>query len=276
MKESDDGTGRRATGKPAPENPKDGKAEKDMKGLVYQGGGVPEAEVPKDEAHPGETHPLDGLEGEPKGETADELKGEKGEDLINGEKPNPEENKDENILTFTEKEGGRGKLIVLAIVIVIIIIAVIYLVLNPPKLGGSATTTLHTTTIVGGKTTVTTTIPHNHNASFLANLDLLHNYTGPATLNKTSCGKSMQSTVDGLNVRYNQSTQFYIHDTEASGYCPLTITSIKVTTPGFRIVSVNPLLPIKIPHYSSVYIIVKLQAPTFNYTGPLSITINEN
>ncbi len=198
MKESDDGTGRRATGKPAPENPKDGKAEKDMKGLVYQGGGVPETEVPKAEAYPGETPPPEGLEGEPKGETTGELKDETVEDLTTGEKPNPEENKEENILTFTEKEGGKGKLVVLAIVVVIIIIAVVYLVLNPPKLGGS-TTTLHTTTIVGGNTIATTTISHNHNVSYLANLDLLHNYTGPATLNKTSCGKSMQSTVYSLN-----------------------------------------------------------------------------
>ncbi len=251
MKEADDGLGQNAAaGGTTPPDHANGKIDKDMKGLVYAG----ETRDP----------PIEANDYSPADTTSTEEKKEPQDDTVQ-----PHE-KEETILNFTEKED-KSKLIILIVVAAIIIIGVVYLALHAK--GAKVTVTIPTTTVAGKSTT---TIGPNYNKTSVLNIDLLYNYTGPNKLNNTSCGKSKTSTVKSMNARYNGSTTFYLYDTENSGYCPLSINKIVATTPGFRIISVTPSLPSPIPAHSSIYLIIKVQTPTFNYTGPLSITINEN
>jgi hypothetical protein len=252
MKEADDPTGQNAgAANSTPPDHANGKVEKDMKGLVYAG----DTREP-----PPETESY--ISPEP---TSPDMPKPSAEDTVE-----PHE-KEETILNFTEKEG-KGKLIILIIIAAVIIIGVVYLALHAK--GAKVTVTIPTTTVVGKPTT--TVAGPNYNKTSVLNIDLLYNYTGPNKMNNTSCGKSKVSTVKSLNAKYNGTTTFYLYDSESSGYCPLSINKIVATTPGFKVISVTPSLPSSIPAYSSIYLIVKVQTPTFNYTGPLSMTINEN
>ena len=247
MKEAGDNSGQGVSAASPDQEPTNGKAEKDMKGLVYQGGTPPPSE---DAYH--ETEPV-----------LEETKEDK-------EAIPPHES--DSILTFSEKDS-RTKAIILFVVVVIIIIGVAYLALHSKVLKGSITTS---TTIPKTSNTPTTTIRPNLNKSAVFNLDILYNYTGPASFNGADCGKSKISTVQSYRANLNASTTFYLNDTEGSGGCPLIISKIFATTPGFKVISVNPATPLNMPTNSRIYLIIKLSAPLYNYTGPLSLTINEN
>jgi hypothetical protein len=271
MKESDDGTDRQASGKPASTDPKNSKADKDMKGLVFQGGGPPDA--PTGEApYSAEPEQKEELNSE-KGEEAGAMAGEAG-------KEGKEQGKDDSILTFTEKDNNKGKLIVLAVVVVLIAIGVAYLVIHPPKLGGPPTTTTVKNTIAAN--VPKTTIPRNNNKSIISSIDLTRNYTGPTKIGTTNCNRATASVVYSYSKTYNALVTFYLPaglgglTYISSEACLLNINRIVATTPGFQVIAINPMLQQAIPAYSSKAFTIQLSVPSYNYTGPLSITVYEN
>ena len=230
----------------AANDPSSGKADKDMKGLVYQGGEIPTNDPYQPDSDLG-------------GAKADKA-------------PVPPEG--ESILNFTEKDS-KTKAIALFLIAVVVIIGIAYLVINSKMLQSSITISTSTSTISSANAP-TTTMAFNANKSAIFNIDVLYNYTGPSSIGGVSCLKSSSSKVETYTKVVNASSIFYLYMYETSGRCALTITKISATTKGFRVMSVNPTLPIKLPANSSdVYIIMKVAAPSFNYTGPLSLTINE-
>ncbi len=233
------------------QEPANGKAEKDMKGLVYQGGGPPPTDYPAPEAEPAPEEPA------------------------KGDKDAAPPHESDSILTFTEKDS-RTKVIVLFALVVVIIIGVAYLALHSKALKTSITLSTSTVPNSSPSNSPTTTVLPNLNKSAVYNLDILYDYSGPPSFNGADCGKSSTSTVQSYRANLNASTDFYLYDTEKSGLCPLTIGKIAATTPGFRVLSVNPATPLNMPANSSSYLIIKLSAPPYNYTGPLSLTISEN
>lgn len=272
MKEADDGSGRRAAAGPGPNEPTNGKIDKDMKGLVYQGG-VPEDSEPQQ----GDQYPTDSTTSEPK----EDKEGKEGEGEKAGEYKGvsaPEGSKEDSILTFTEKDN-KGKVIALIVIVAIIIVGVAYLLLHS-SLAKGHTTTITKTTISGNTPTTTIAAVVNHNKTVISGIDLLYNYSGPKKINNTNCQFNTRSIVIGYSAHLNASTVFFASSSQltyhTSAYCPLVIKNIVATTPGFRIVSVEPSLPVHIPAYSQVTLTIRISTPPFNYTGPLSITINEN
>jgi hypothetical protein len=239
-------------GQPTPtpdQEPGNGKAEKDMKGLVYA-----EPVQPGDSPYKEEEAPTE----EPKPDK--------------GGTQSPE---GDSILTFTEKDS-RGKIVMIAIIAVIIIAIVAYLVINPKVLSLSPIKQSSTTTVASSNSPSTTTIKPNPNQSNLVNLDLLYQYSGPVSINGTNCGGKSVSTVKSFSTTFNASSTFLYSLTQSSGSCPLTITKIAATTPGFKVVSITPSMPISIPSGSSVYLVMTIATSPNNYTGPLSLTVSEN
>lgn len=240
--------------KPAPssgQEPGNGKSEKDMKGLVYQGG---------EPIQSGDSSSYQGDEAPP-------------------EEPKPAktnvQSTESDILTFTEKDS-RVKVIALVIIAIVIIAVVAYLVINSKLLSFSpAKKTTVTTTVASSNTPSTTTIVPNHNKSVMINLDVLYQYSGPSSINGTNCNKNSVSDVSPYSATFNASSTFLLYNQQSSGRCPLTITKITATTPGFKIVSSTPSTPVSIPASSSVYMILTISTPPTNYTGPLSLTISE-
>jgi hypothetical protein len=254
MKEADDDATPPPGPPPAGSDSGNDKLSKDMKGLVYQG------ESPGGDAPAPDTFPED-------------------EPNIGGAKAKgPEMSAESNtILNFTEKDS-RLKAIGLFAIIVVIIIGVGFLVLHSkaitPSKGSSSTTTNQNLY----SNAPTTSIPApNLNKTILQNIDVFFNYTGPASLHNQSCGQSKRSTVSSYSNRLNASQTFTIYDTESTGVCALTITKYIAVTPGFKIVSITPTpTPFTIPgNDSSEYVILTIRAPPFNYTGPLSIAVDE-
>lgn len=256
MKEADDGLGEQPAAGPEAGN---GKIDKDMKGLVYQGG-VPLDSTPVSS----DTYPIDPPTSsvEP---TEEKESGYKGI-------ASPDGAKGDSILNFSEKTEGKGKIIALIIIGIIIVIGVVYLVTHSHV--GTPKITIPTTTI--SRNAPTTTIYKSTAKSTILNLDILYNYTGPATINKTSCGKAQQSVVQSYSNRVNGSSTFLLYQTASSGNCPFTISKIYSTTPGFKVISVEPSIPQTIPAHSNIYFIMTISTPQINYTGPLSLTLNGN
>ncbi len=257
MKEVDDGSGNQAVGAPSVPDPDNGKINKDMKGLVYQGGApVEEASSPSEDSFGGD---------QPKKERK---KGEK-DPLMSAES--------DTILNFTEKDS-RFKAVALFIIAVVVIGVVAYFVLHSNVLKSSIT--VKTTSTIGSNS-ATTTVGHNYNKTVIGQLDLLYNYTGPTTKNGVKCSYTMTSTVSNYNGHFNATQNFPITYSVSSSACPLNINKIVAITPGFKIVSItggisNPPLPSALPAQSSTYFVITFQAPPFSYSGPLSISFYES
>jgi hypothetical protein len=246
MKEADEGIGGSNAAGPAEPD----KADKDMKGLVYQGHSGGDSAPPK----PVELYP-------------------------DGEGPEPKRGKDEEmsaesstILNFTESDT-KLRTIAIMVIVALVIVGIAYFVLHSKV---SVPVTIKTTSTIG-KNAPTTTVGPNYNRTVIANLDILYNYTGPK--NSTSnlpCGETRFSDVQSYVNRLNASATFLLQDTENSHNCQLTISKIVATTPGFKVLTVSPSTPDTIPSNSSTQLVITIRAPPFNYTGPLSLTIDEN
>jgi hypothetical protein len=254
MKEADDGAGQQAEPNPAGSEPDNGKLSKDMKGLVYQGGPAgeePSGQMP--ESYPEEEPNIGGAK----------------------EKGPPLSAESSTILNFTEKDS-RLKAIILFAIVVVIIVAVAYLVLHSKVINTSKT--VSTTSTIWTSNTPTTTVAPNFNKTDIMNIDVLYNYTGPPAVNGLNCGKTKTSTVDTYSKYLNASQTFVIYDTEHTSNCALTIRKYVALTPGFKVLAVTPVpTPFTIPgNSSSEEIGIEIRAPPFNYTGQLSLRIDEN
>ncbi|MDE1865417.1 MAG: hypothetical protein KGH94_02130 [Candidatus Micrarchaeota archaeon] len=263
MKESDESSSNQESGSQNAK-PANGKAEKDMKGLVYQGDDQPSDTPSQEDSYTAEP----ASEGEEK--PAEDKMGEPGE-------PSTKQGS-EDILTFTEKDN-KAKLIIIAAIAIIIIVAVGYLFLHGAKPSKSVTTTVTTKNSVTVKSS-TTTVPRplNPNKTRVLNIDQVVNYNGPTTVNKTRCTYTTQDRVFNYNARFNASSKFYLPENVGglsyinSNTCPRRITRIVTSTPGFSIVSISPSLPQNLPPNSAISFNIQVQTPAFNYTGPLVIT----
>jgi len=133
------------------------------------------------------------------------------------------------------------KYVVTAVIIVIIVIAIIAIVGNP---------------------TVTASIN---------NVNLQISYTGSTSgyLGPTSQVFSYSNSVSG-------SQQFSLTLTLTSSALLLThyINSITLNTNGFTLVSISPNLPYSLSPGSSVSFTLTIQAPSYNFNGPLNILVS--
>lgn len=251
MKEADDGTGTpgQAAAAPDPNN----KAEKDMKGLVYQGA-EPVAPTQDDSAYSPDAAPQEAQ-------------------AAAGESPDKQISSRDSILSFSEKEdGGRRILLIAAIVIVIAVIAAVVIFIHP-SIGKVSITT----TTVAGKTT-TSTIGPNLNKTKIVSLDWSYNYTGPSNaLNGTPCNFRSGSQVTSSPVSYlNASSILYLTYYVTAGNCALTVTKISTTSRGFKVLNVTPVLPQHVVPNSPFEFAIQLRTPPTNFTGIVSIIISEN
>lgn len=241
---------------------KDEKHDKDLKGLVFQGGEQKEQPEGFDDiSNPPTGHSEDnkGLD-KPVGGIGASTKGEDNEPDITTE----------SYMDISEK-GGISKTIIVAVVAIAIIAIVAYILLSSH---GKAVTTTTTTTIKGSGTT---TILHTGapNTTAINNLDVSYNYSGPSEVNGVNCGERSYSNVVNYNNNLNASENFTLYVNLASAGCNFSITGISTSTPGFKVLKAVPALPVSIPSESNVYILLTLRAPSTNFLGPLTLVVKE-
>lgn len=183
---------------------------------------------------------------------------------------------DSEVKTYNFNDNsGRIKILAIVLIAIVALFALTYIL---PKLhstaqagGTTSKTTIKTTTAV--TTTSYTTEPFDVH---VININEFFNYTGANQINGVSCKYASHSTYQTINGDINSSSQFPVYYTVQSALCPLNITNITISTPGFRIISSNPKIPIQMQPNSSVYIALQLISPPYNFSGPITFRINEN
>jgi 8-oxo-dGTP pyrophosphatase MutT (NUDIX family) len=138
--------------------------------------------------------------------------------------------------------------------------------LRPP----ANTTASSTSTTIQPTTAASTTIAPPPTQISIDNIDLTVDYSGPAAKNNVQCNVPTKSEVINYH-RIISNTTFLINMTFTDQGCYETITSIYTTTPGFKVVSVQPVLPVGLPPYSQMYFDIRLTSTNTTYSGPLTI-----
>jgi hypothetical protein len=268
---------------PAPQKPEEqpppsvDKSDKDMKGLIYQGGdlgvqpqpppisytiGPKQPAAPQGEPTSEEDKPAVGLYEEPAEKPPEE-----------GEAKLEESDAIKNTFIEVSEKEGRSRAILIAIVAIALIAIVAYILISSRTPVKTTTTTIRPK---GSTTIAQANSVASLNTTFINNMDISYIYTGPTTVGNTNCGVYTHSTVNNYNILLNASAQFERSITTYSANCNLTVVNISVQTPGFRIVSIIPPFPHTIPAGgSSWYNLITFQAPSANFTGPLTLVIRE-
>lgn len=188
-------------------------------------------------------------------------------------------------LDAEERRARRTRMIMLGLIVVVIAIigVVVYTTMysqgghTPTKVvknGSSNSTTVTTMTSIS--TTSVITVAQEINIS---NLNVLYTYSGPSTTmvgNQTvSCGLATHATtMSGFRATGGSQITYLIPF--STSYCAVTIKTIKATTDGFSVVTVNPKLPYNIPAHSNGEVAVVIQLPPKFTYGPISLTVEES
>ncbi|MDE1860593.1 MAG: hypothetical protein KGH72_02635 [Candidatus Micrarchaeota archaeon] len=130
---------------------------------------------------------------------------------------------------------------------------------NPGPTNSTGTTSVATTAS-------TTTAIVNYYA-----INLEYVYTGPGSCNY----QSRTQVAYASNVLAGGEEFNYLLQPQSAG-CDLTISSVKIETPGFTITSTTPSLPLKLPPYSTADIQINMVAPNEDFLGPLTIQVNDH
>ena len=146
------------------------------------------------------------------------------------------------------------KYVVTAVIIVIVIIAIVAIIGSQHgNIGNSGNT---------GTPTVSVNIN---------NINLQISYTGITSgyLGPTSQALSYSNSVNGgqqftLTIEFTSSALLLSHD----------INSITLNTNGFTLISISPNLPYSLSPSSSVSFSLIIQAPNYNFDGPLNILVS--
>ncbi|MCL4381206.1 MAG: hypothetical protein M1331_01675 [Candidatus Marsarchaeota archaeon] len=111
----------------------------------------------------------------------------------------------------------------------------------------------------------------------ITGLNVKYNYIGPATNSSGySCGFYNYSNYYSMALTLRGNQQFILPIDFSSQTCGYTIGSIKAITPGFKVISTNPSLPFDMPgHGSQLQIQINISVANNNYSGPLTLVINE-
>ena len=111
----------------------------------------------------------------------------------------------------------------------------------------------------------------------ITGLNVKYNYIGPATNSSGySCGFYNHSNYYSITMTLKGNQQFTLPIDFSSQTCGYNIVSIKPITPGFKVTSTNPSLPFDIPgHGSELQIQLNISVANDNYSGPLTLVINE-
>jgi hypothetical protein len=253
------------------------KAEKDMKGLVYQGGDAGLGTQPVNVQYSGVDQKPDAsvdsvvqepekVEGPP-----DDIYGKPVE-----EKETGREAPEGSFIEVTET-GTRSKAALIVVVAVVLIAIAGYILLSPHGGGKVAKTTTTAPQARGtsSATTIGVQAQSTHNTTFIDNIDVFYIYSGPASVNGTRCDRTTNSTWISYSRQFNASEQFYLPMTTGSGACALTVTNISISTPGFSLVSAVPAIPFSIQPRSSLYTLLGIETPSANFTGPMTLMIKE-
>ena len=182
---------------------------------------------------------------------------------------------DTEVKTYNFNDNsGRIKILAIVLIAIVALFALTYILpkLHTTQHGATTSkTTISTTTQV--TTTAYTTEPFDVH---IININEFFNYTGANQINGVSCKYASHSTYQTINGDINSSSQFPVYYTVQSESCPLNITNITILTPGFKIISSNPKIPIQMQPNSSVYIALQINSPPYNFSGPITFRINEN
>ncbi len=190
---------------------------------------------------------------------------------------------------LNEEEKRSRKVRIIAFGLIIIVVAIIGIVVYYTAInsaGGRSTTTImqndsnHSSLVTVTASKSTTSISTIAQTLSISDLNVMYSYSGPSntTVNgkSVSCGYATRATTMPGFQASGGSQITYLIPVDTGSYCGVTITSIKISTPGFEITSTNPKTPYYIPAQSSAEIGITIMLPqNFTY-GPISLTISEN
>lgn len=199
--------------------------------------------------------------------------------------------KNENVLKYQVRERKQVVSKALPIIALIAIIAIAAFlittsgilktltnkspVLVPPKnsttISNAITTSKTTTTL---STTTTIPSPPVPIRIEIDNIDMSYQYSGPAQVGNTYCEQPSKTVVDSYH-RIINSTEFLLNTSIGTNGCNLTITNIQITTPGFKVVRIEPQPLQTIPPYSSIYFEIFVTDTNRTYVGPLSMVLQD-
>ena len=200
--------------------------------------------------------------------------------------------KNEKIVKYQirEKQHVAQKLIVPIVIIALIAVVAFgsFSIFGSLKKNGATTTIKPSTPLVPNSPTTsiapTTTIPASTTTIppaplaivTINNINLIYNYTGPASFAGQQCNTPKKSNALYGTTSYTGGAKFYFNTTIYTSACNYTITAITTPTPGFKIVSIIPSVPTTVSPISTEYFEVQIVTPKANFTGPLNIVIDAN
>lgn len=136
---------------------------------------------------------------------------------------------------------------------------------NSVQASTSSTTIVSTSTIPPPPVPIRITID---------NIDMSYVYSGPSQQGGVDCNQPSKTVVLNYHRIVNTST-FLLNTSIGTNGCPLTVTSIQSTTPGFTIESIVPNPSQTIPAQSSIYFEIVINTQDKSFIGPLSLTMND-